>query len=554
MASKSARSRFTKPFNPGRRRFIKILGSGSVVLLLYGCGLTPQSQTPTAALDEGQTSATAVETEQISTIETDLQQNPLYLMDNELFRVLVQAEDPIALDIAAKMEELIHQNPDWQDKAMADFDMSVIMLSGEGAQATEAQFYATIEGQTWVLARSQEGVGIDAIIQPLVSKQTEDGAIQMGFDGVVLMETAINELNGKEGVRAYRIDGSYVFSDKSKLSIEGVSQKTKAALVSPVKLNPELGMVTSRYADKKLSGLDKDGNIVATYDFKSKEWQRTIPTYADWMLPHVEGMVGEQKDGVFYLVKEMADGRQIKAFEFVNEEWRPSYESMDLFVREDKTFDLEAAQQTMFMRMGPVDNVDGQSAMSVNMDDYQRFAQKCQSIWQGLTGLATSGFIGTNGGHPSDLSAGNQFSIRIASSGDQWPLIGFARNPIGSESVFVVATSDGPIALLNVGDLEYNLYDNDNYSIEEGVEKLSNGALEFDDIFILFLNAELNPNFRGKVNPVKLEMMRAYVLGMGINGSEIAAMMRGDIVAHRKALKFMFKRYPAPLEDFLRLS
>lgn len=506
--------------------------------------------TPTAALDEGQTSATAVETEQISTIETDLQQNPLYLMDNELFRDLVQAEDPIVLDISGDMDNLIAQNPDWQDKTGEDFDVSILVIAGEKSHSNEALLFATYEGQTWVLGWYKQDAGAVAIHEPLIIIQTEAG-IQMGFTDVVLMETAINEFNGKEGIIAYRSDGSHVFSDKTKLSKEQISQKVVAAL-APVGMDADLGIVATRYADRTLSGLDKNGYVVAIYDLKNMEWQRTIPAYADWMLPHVEGMVGEQKDGVFYLVKEMADGRQIKAFEFVDEEWRPSYESMDLFVREDKTFDLEAAQQTMFMRMGPVDNVDGQSAMSVNMDDYQRFAQKCKSIWQGLTGLVPSGFSYFSGIGSPFLAAGKDLSIRVENSVNQWQLIGWAKNPDGAESVFVVATSDGPVALLNVGGVGYTHLNNKD-SIEEGVVELANQtSTQFgtSDVMSFLVDTRTNPIFNGTVDATKVELMRAYVRGMGINGPEIAAMMFGDIAAQRKALKFMFEHYPVPVYDF----
>lgn len=550
MAAKSARSKFTLPFNPGRRRFIKILSSGSVVLLLYGCGLTPQSLTPTAAQDEEQTPGPAVEPEHISTIETELQQNPMYLMNNEQFRDLVQTEDPIALDFAAKMEELIHQNPDWQNKTMVDFDMSVMMLSGEGKQANEGQLYATIEGQTWILGRYREGVGIEPIVEPVVATQGHRGPL-LEFGSTFLMEAAT--INNVKGVKAYRVDGSEVFSGESSLTETRVTQKQHAeAAMLPVVLPAEMKIATTQYADKKLTGFDKDGNMVAIYDVKNKEWRVTVPVYADWMAGHVEGLVGVWENQEAYLVKEMADGRRVKVFEHVDGEWRPAYGSMYLFVREDKTFDLETAQQTMFMRMGPVADVDGQPAMSVNMDDYQRFVTEMKSIARGLTGLGPSGFIGTGGGglNYSILAVGPELAITIYEPGDQWQLIGWAKNPVGAESVFVVATSDGPIALLNVGHNGYNWADNDNVSVEEGVAKVADRSLDCGDNFRLFVDVRLNPDFRGEVDADKLSQMRAFVRGMGINGRELLSMMSGDYSRQRATLDYMFNHFPVVVEDF----
>lgn len=530
-----------------RRQFL--WGAGVVAAMLAGCGRDQgQGQLP---LPVEPTLEPTLGPEPTPTVEAALAQHPLYLINNNMLQELVGRQDPKALEFAAKMEELIHKNPDWQNKNMADFEMSVMMLSGEGKQANEGQLYATIEGQTWILGWYQEGGRAEAIVQPLVTRETELGAM-IGFGQVTLMESAINEFNGKEGVRVYRMDRSYVFSDQSKLSVEGVSQKANAALMAPVKLNAELGIVATKYAEKTLSGMDKSGNIVATYDFKNKEWIQTMPTYADWMLPHVEGLVGEQKDGVFYLVKETTDGRRIKVFEFVKKTWQPAYDFKPL-VREDKTFDLETAMQTMFMRMGPVDNVDGQAAMSVNMEDYQRFAQECQSIWNGLTGLVSSGLGYRSGGNMSfALGAGKDVSMRIENSVNQWQLIGWAKNPAGAESVFVIATSDGPVALLNVGGVGYTHLNNKD-SIEEGVMELANQTstkFGLGDVIMLLLDPRSNPQFNGTVDPVKAELMRAYVRGMGIKGEEITAMMFGDITAQRKALKFMLEHYPVPIYDF----
>lgn len=61
MTSKSARTKSNYSFNPERRRFIKVLGSSSFALFLYGCGVVPQSltHTPTAFIPSATPSPTA---------------------------------------------------------------------------------------------------------------------------------------------------------------------------------------------------------------------------------------------------------------------------------------------------------------------------------------------------------------------------------------------------------------------------------------------------------------------------------------------------------------
>lgn len=277
-----------------------------------------------------------------------------------------------------------------------------------------------------------------------------------------------------------------------------------------------------------------------------------LPAYAEWMQAHVEGLVAQQEGDVFYLVRELTDGRQIKVFEYADDEWRPSYQSMKEFVREDKTFDLEAAMQTMFMRMGPVDDVDGQSAMSVNMEDYQRFAQAAQKIWEGLSGLKPAKFNGGNGGTGTQLSAETSFNLTILTSVGQWQLIGWAKNPTGPESVFVIATSDGPVALLNVGEIGYTHLNNQD-SIEEAVKELADQtSTQFgtSDVVVMFLDPTPNPRFNGAVDADKVELMRAYIRGMKINARKTFADMRGPASAQKAALNDLFQHSPVPTFDF----
>jgi hypothetical protein len=276
-----------------------------------------------------------------------------------------------------------------------------------------------------------------------------------------------------------------------------------------------------------------------------------LPAYVDWMESHVEGLMATQEGDVFYLVQELADGQQIKVFEYVNNEWQPSYVDMGKFVREDKTFDLEAAMQTMFMRMGAVADVDGQPAMSVNMEDYQRFVEKAQAIWNGLSGLKPANFNSRSGGTRVDLAAGSAFELSLQDGISQWQLIGWAKNPTGPESVFVIATSDGPVALLNVGEVGYTHLNNKD-SIEEVVIELANQtSTQFgdSDVVMLLLDPTPNSRFNGTVNADKVALMRAYIRGMKIDAAAIRSMMFGDLSAHRAALKFMFEHFPAPIED-----
>jgi len=269
------------------------------------------------------------------------------------------------------------------------------------------------------------------------------------------------------------------------------------------------------------------------------------------MQAHVEGLVAQQEGDVFYLVRELTDGRQIKVFEYADNEWRPSYQSMKEFVREDKTFDLEAAMQTMFMRMGPVDDVDGQPAMSVNMEDYQRFAQEAKKIWEGLSGLKPADFWGGNGGTYVCLEAETAFTLTILTSVGQWQLIGWARNPAGPESVFVIATSDGPVALLNVGEIGYTHLSNKD-SIEKVLVKFLNQTSTQSgnaDVIQLLLDPTINSEFNGTINAGKAELMRAYIRGMKINARKTFTDMRGPASAQRAALNDLFQHSPVPVYD-----
>ncbi len=277
-----------------------------------------------------------------------------------------------------------------------------------------------------------------------------------------------------------------------------------------------------------------------------------LPAYADWMESYVEGLVPVIENGITFLVNNLPDGRSIKVFEYANDEWRPSYLDMDKFVREDKTFDLEAAMQTMFMRMGPVADVGSRPAMSVNMEDYRRFVEKTQSIWNGLKGLKPGVLQAGSGGQHVVLSADLIFFLNIPTTVGQWQLIGWAKNPAGEETVFVIATAEGPLALLNVGDVGYTIFD---YSepIEEGVAEWANQtSTQFGrvDVIDLLMETSKNPNFIGTVNADRLELMRAYIRGMGIDARAIYAMMHGPKSAQIKAMKYLFEHYPAPIYKF----
>jgi hypothetical protein len=245
------------------------------------------------------------------------------------------------------------------------------------------------------------------------------------------------------------------------------------------------------------------------------------------MEPFVEGLVPVTENGIMYLVNNLPDGRSIKVVEYVNGEWQPSYKSMKDFVREDGTFDYEAAQKTMIMRMGPVADVDGQQARSVDMRDYRRFAAEAQQIWDGLTGLKPSEFTVMSGPNTKgDLTTGRRFDMHILNSAGEWQLIGWAKNPTGDETVFVLATSDGPIALLDVGKIDYKHLNNLD-SIEEAVREMATQTSTQTGTQInvmFFMDTTLNPRFNGTVNAEQVAVMRAYVLGMGINSDEVAGL------------------------------
>ena len=133
----------------------------------------------------------------------------------------------------------------------------------------------------------------------------------------------------------------------------------------------------------------------------------------------------------------------------------------------------------------------------------------------------------------------------------QWQLIGWAKNPAGPESVFIIATSDGPVALLNVGEIGYTHLNNQD-SIEEWVAELADQtSTQFgtSDVIMMFLDPTPNPRFEGTVDADKVELMRAYIRGMGIDARKTFADMRGPASAQRAALNNLFQHGPVLASD-----